>query len=385
MARKTPVPVTGEVLEWAISDAALGIPEFAERVGVTETQVKRWIAEEERPGKSEFRRITEVLKRPSAFFLLPEPPKAQTTADDFRSAPGLEEHALTNTEAREIRSALRIQEITSWALQELDREPIPLAHSALESSPDRVASRERNRLGVPLEEQTSWHRGSASFKRWKRILEDRGFLVFQLPLGQDGSRGFSIWDDYAPVISVNSAYNFTARVFTLFHEYAHLLLREDGVCYTYNFENQVERWCEQFAASFLLPREEVLRYLEEELGWTDDEPISEFSQVKDIAYHFRVSLRATAVRLIHLDAANQQLYNHIAQVAGSEFPDRSEGGPGWRRHERNLHRFGSVAPRALLEAVDADQLSLHEFVEALDISTSHLDEVRAALESAGGE
>jgi len=53
---------------------------------------------------------------------------------------------------------------------------------------------------------------------WRGVLEARGVLVLQLSIGKGNVRGFSAWDDHAPIVAVNTSYHPTARIFTLFHE-----------------------------------------------------------------------------------------------------------------------------------------------------------------------
>lgn len=63
-----------------------------------------------------------------------------------------------------------------------------------------------------------------------------------------------------PTIVVNSAEADQAKSFTIFHEYAHLLLRSAALCL--EFQQNVdradtERFCNRFAASFLMPEDAV--------------------------------------------------------------------------------------------------------------------------------
>src|SRR5437762_336975 len=44
-----------------------------------------------------------------------------------------------------------------------------------------------------------WRNESQAFQGWRDVLERSGVLVFVLPLGKDSCRGFSLWDDHAPL------------------------------------------------------------------------------------------------------------------------------------------------------------------------------------------
>ncbi len=91
---------------------------------------------------------------------------------------------------------------------------------------------------------------------------------------RDSARGFSLWDDDAPLIAVNSAWNPAARVYTLFHEYGHLLSRTSSVCLERvgvkisRPTDPAERWCKEFAAAALLPWSGVSKVLKDRFEWS---------------------------------------------------------------------------------------------------------------------
>ena len=58
-----------------------------------------------------------------------------------------------------------------------------------------------------------------------------------------------------PVVVVNQREVDQAKIFTLFHEYAHLILRRQGICLEREDVDKraIESWCNEFAAMFLVP------------------------------------------------------------------------------------------------------------------------------------
>ena len=71
-------------------------------------------------------------------------------------------------------------------------------------------------------QQFAWPSSAIAFDHWRRALEDAGHVVLLVSIGKASCRGFSAWDPRAPVIAVNTAWNEEARIYTLFHEFAHL-------------------------------------------------------------------------------------------------------------------------------------------------------------------
>ena len=69
-------------------------------------------------------------------------------------------------------------------------------------------------------------------------------------------RGLSLADDVVPFIVINEYDSHAAWSFTLLHELVHLLLGQTGVGAAWD-DTQVERFCDDVAGDFLLPRDEV--------------------------------------------------------------------------------------------------------------------------------
>lgn len=104
-------------------------------------------------------------------------------------------------------------------------------------------------------------------------------------------RGFALSDSYAPVIFVNGNDSVGAQLFTIAHELAHLWLgasaisAPDGVA---DPAHAIERWCNEVAAEFLVPLDEMVRLL------GDGDPIASLERV---GRHFKVSDQVILRRL----------------------------------------------------------------------------------------
>lgn len=382
------IPITGTVLRWAIAEAGFTEEELASRLKVDPGTVRRWETGPETPNTTQFRGLVQALRRPSAIFFLPEPPQRTSIQAQFRGAPGVAQRALKPEEARWLRKARWLQQTASWLVQELGEEPPDMSSWRTTHDVEATAITERSKLGISVSVQRGWLDASTALKQWRTRLESLGILVFQLRLGRESCRGFSLWDDLAPVIAINSAYNEAARIYTLFHEYSHLLLRTDAICVAPfrwvgpGQDEDPERWCERFAAALLLPRGDLLDYLALAFGWRYGTFIRAFDQVINIARHYKVSLRAAALRLVELGAAEYSLYQEVnerAQVAETE--KRGGGGRGLQRHEVRVQELGKRLPRILLDGLNKDILGLHDVLENIDVSTSHLADLESLVTS----
>ena len=156
--------------------------------------------------------------------------------------------------------------------------------------PMLVAARERKRFGVSVEEQQKWQQGTGQATReWRKRIEDHGVFTYMISMPPEVS-GFSMFRDGVAAICVNDGQSTNGRkIFTMFHEYCHLLLRSAGVS-DENSTNDVERYCNEFAASFLVPKDSLAQSVN---GLTE---VSD-ADVKRLAGRFRVSNSAMALRL----------------------------------------------------------------------------------------
>src|SRR5262245_33950044 len=80
MARKgNTVPITPSVLEWAMAEAGVTVDALAAKTKVPAGEVREWLADEQKPTLTQFRRLASALSRIPSVFLLPGPPPPQWT------------------------------------------------------------------------------------------------------------------------------------------------------------------------------------------------------------------------------------------------------------------------------------------------------------------
>ncbi len=378
------VPITAQVLAWAREEAGLTQNELADRANLDVEELKVWEAAESHPTKGQFNRLINVLKRPSALFFLPKPPVQAAMPTSLRSAPALGNHKLGPEEARQIRWARRLQELTSWVLRDQSSPIVDLSQYRPSQDPVSIAAFERSQSGISTDEQLAWANASEAFRVWREHLEEQGILVMQLTMGKNNIRGFGAWDDYAPLVAVNTAYHPTARTFTLFHEVAHLLTRTDAACQRFVAPDQqngsIERWCERFAASYLLP-EDILKVIAGECGATTSMRTADPDTARRIANRFSVSTRATAIRLQEVGLAEPTLYSSVeAQLSGRDWNDSGGGrGGGQTAPKKRIGQLGTRLPNALVDAENRGRLTTRDIADYLQLKTGQLEDLKGLL------
>jgi Zn-dependent peptidase ImmA (M78 family) len=262
-----------------------------------------------------------------------------------------------------------------------------------QASAESVAREQRAAFGITVRQQLGWKTSSEAFRQWREALEARRILVFQGDFPREEAQGFSLSDSepYSIVVTQKKEEPFTARCFTLFHEYAHLLLREGGVCLTAEAPPsdgsnvaKTEYWCQRFAEAFLVDAD-ALRDRPETEAVLRRGPGYE-QALQRLAFAFKVSQHVLLFRLWHLDLMPQrrfwQEYNRVREEAAEAVrrrEKRKEGGGGPPPAQRAVQERGRLFTRIVLDALEREMLSDAEVIEYLGVRPKHLETVRRAV------
>src|SRR5262245_46679177 len=255
MAKQVKALVKPAVLKWARESLNLALPDAAKKIGVKASKLIDWETGTARPTIGQLRKAARVYKRPLAVFFLSDPPRDFDALRDFRRLPDPTQATPSPQLNLEIRRAQMRRETALELAAGLGIDPyrIQTIRSDLSDS-DRLAAQARQILGVTLEEQCGWRGPYDALHGWVGALERVAILVFQtgaVPLEE--VRGFSISADVYPVIVINAKDSPRGRVFTLIHEFTHLLLNRGGLCDLHTTrrgnsqEEEIEVFCNQVA------------------------------------------------------------------------------------------------------------------------------------------
>ncbi len=383
MARGKKIPITPTVLGWAIQESGYEPAEVAAAAGVDRGTLAAWLAKSDlRPSLTQFRRLASFLKRPEAVFFLPRPPPLHLPEVQFRSPSGVKHRPPSPEERLHIREAARLQRGLAWVLEELGERPQAMQRIALLRNPEEAATAARREIGVAVEQQLDWSSASAAQHGWRAALERRGVFVLFLPMGEESVQGFSLADEQAPLIAVNTHWNAQARCYTMLHEYAHLLTRTSSLCAkdwprSAKDGDRTERWCEEFAAAFLLPWPAVEQRLSDRFHWRPGATIASLDAARYVANQFHVSLPAAVLRLVLKEVAGWGLFRSIPAHAERKPRGGPPGEGGRRRPQRRLDEFGAQTARTFLRGMQRDVITRDDALRYLDVADRDLEELQA--------
>ncbi|MFD5326107.1 ImmA/IrrE family metallo-endopeptidase [Streptomyces sp. NPDC127092] len=344
-------PINPDVLVWAMKQAGISRTQLAGDLGADPTTVNSWMTGDETPGLTQLRLIAKSLRRPTSLFFSPNVPTQQPLQAAFRKPFGSHgTRTLTSEERAELRLAERRQKIAVWAAERVE-EHHPVTLPARQGTPEATAKSAQHWLHWNVDIQVKSSKPAIT-KMVRRSLEDQGIMVLQLSLNSDACRGFSLRSETVPLIAYNSSQVAAARTFTILHELGHLISHEQAVCD--KPEDSEERWCDRFAAAFLIPEKHLREYIAKYLKVTRIEN-EDFDSVRRISNRYGASFQCVALRLIHLGLAPQSLYRAISS-GSPEVDSPGFGGEPQTTHLVRMREYGVTYPRLLLAARERGKL-----------------------------
>jgi Zn-dependent peptidase ImmA (M78 family) len=386
------------VLRWARESIGLTEVAASRKIGnIPDDRVQAWEAGEVRPTIAQLRRAAEVYKRPLAVFFLSQPPRDFDTLRDFRRVQGTPAGQWSPALHADYRRA-HDQRDAAIELAELDENPPPTNWriQPLPGSDAQIAATARTRLLEigPLALPISGDKPYEHLNAWVAALEAAGVLVMATAGGRvpvNEMRAFSLYFDVLPVIVVNGADGPRGRLFSLLHEYAHLLLHTEGLCDTVTDrravteDRRLEARCNALAAEMLMPADLVLRqelvrrHVEDRTPW-------EYEALRAAASPFGASAEAFLRRLVTLGLVSDRYYaekreEFLAAYERDAQRERSSGGDWYRNTVRDL---GKGYVRLVADAYRRRVIDSYTAATYLNVKASQIDRLAstAALRSA---
>lgn len=257
-----------EVFRWARESAGLELEGAARAIGIVPTSLIAIEQGAKEPSRTTLSNMAKVYRRSLLTFYLPAPPRKGDRGEDFRTVAAnrtVEADVDVDTLVRD----LRARQSLVRAVLEDDEDVQPLAFVGSASMNDGVPALVKSieqMLGVTRAQYRAQKDVGSAFALLRERVEHAG--VFVLLTGNLGShhsaipveafRGFAIADRVAPFIVINDGDAKAAWSFTLLHELAHLWLGATGVSGGGAPEMKIERFCNDVAGEFLLPRTDVM-------------------------------------------------------------------------------------------------------------------------------
>jgi Zn-dependent peptidase ImmA (M78 family) len=386
--KKDLIPFNPDVLRWAREWRGRSIDEVAAKLKQPVEKIQEW--EDRKSGSvptvTQARTLADFYERQFLEFFRETPPpikEPELIPDLRRPSDAKKLNAEQERDLKSIQMWAEAQRDNALDLySEIGEEPPQLPkefHSSIDKNVDAVADKVREVLRFNVAEQVGLK--SKDKYRLPTILRKKfsvaGVLTFKRSeLKKLSIRGICIFADPLPIIIFGNE-SPAAQAFTLSHELAHIILGGSGIIGPMRKNSSpTEKWCDQFAASFLMPKSAV----REVVGPMPNVPASEISddELSKYSRHFSVSEQAMLIRLVHLGYVRESFYWNVKK---SKFDHVEENFKQFGRGEyygtRYRNTLGDLYTGLVLEAWNSDRITNHNAAEFMGIKNlSHLYDIR---------
>lgn len=344
--------VKPEMLRWARERARKEPTELRRRF----PRLDEWERGTASPTLKQLEAYAKAVWVPVGYLFLSEPPDETVPLPDFRSG-----HARAGPPSPNLLDTIYVSQARQQWYRDYAREARQAPREFVGSTTiaddiESTAANIRNHVGFDLDVRRRCSTWTEALRQFIQQVDELGILIMVSGVVRNNThrkldpgefRGFTLADDFAPLIFVNGADSRAAQMFTLAHELAHVWLGRSALSDPdpgEGADTDVERWCNQVAAETLVPMAVLRRYLRPEA-----EPSAE---MRRIARRFKVSTLVALRRMFEADAIAYPEFRreYEAEVARVADLPKGTGGDFYRTQPvRASRRFVTAVVESTLE------------------------------------
>jgi Zn-dependent peptidase ImmA (M78 family)/DNA-binding XRE family transcriptional regulator len=378
MAKSLSVDVVPEVLKWLRTSAGWEIEDVSKKLGTSPEAVKNLESGKRNPTLRQLHVLSEVYKRPLASFFLSKPKQEKPMPKDYRLMPnriGIFDRK-TIIAIRRSRSLQNISKDLSLNISyETKRQ---MKKVMLTDDPELLASEYRKSFALDIEKQRKFRDAYKMFGYLRDVLEDRNILVFQFSMPIEDARGFALADEAPNSIVINSKDSIEARLFTLMHEFGHIILGETVIDIpeeSLAARNNIEAWCNAFSSAFLLPKEVSIDLFNQNKDY-----LTETDTLNALSRKYKVSKAVLLVQMVNLNYISRQEFESVlARYAPKEAKaeKKEKQVMGMASDQKCLSEMGNKFVSLVANNFDKEFITYNDALSFLSIKSRNFDKVLA--------
>ncbi len=365
----TRVAVSPQVLCWARERAGLGLTDLQSKF----PRLEDWESASVQPTLKQLQDFAKVTRVPYGFLFLPEPPAMNLPFADFRTVESQRPQGISPELMDTVHLMRRRQAWLREELMETEASPVSFVGTAsISNDPTTTGQEMRRVLGLVdgwAKRVPTW---TAAVGLLRQNIETHGVMAVingifdnntRRKLDVNEFRGFALSDPYAPLIFVNGADAKSAQMFTLAHELAHLWLGDAGEGLS-GFkglqpgDGEVERFCDQAAAEFLVPAAEIVTAWR---GVADSK-----APLESLAKYFKISPVVIGRRAMDLGLIEREdFFTFYHGYTQREIQKKQTGTEGGDFYNNQNYRVGRLFTSCLIRAAKEGRVS---FKDAYDLT-----------------
>lgn len=361
------VQINPGILKTARELRGYSIDEISSKLQIDADIYSQWEVTGDDIPFGKLRALSKKYKRQIAFFFLEKIPSGLQKPKDFRNL-SMRQEPLSKEILLAFRRATRYQKVM---IELYGKEYFMKKYKWLteyrekfeySSNPDKIAYWLRNKLGYFIEDQIKDKDEYETYKKWRNYFEiELGIFVFQFSMPANEVQGFNYSDMYPFCIVINSKNYFpNSRIFTLFHEFSHVLIRQSSLCIPDAVtEDQTEEYkINSFAGALLLPRDRVI-------STTDPDEIYKFSK------KYKVSSEVYLRRMKELMLITENQFFELLDIIKSRTKLKTGGGFFTSQLKKSINERGNLFCDIVISAAKNGIMSYDRAADILGIKVNH--------------
>jgi Zn-dependent peptidase ImmA (M78 family) len=371
------VEIEPEVFNWLVESSGWSKEEIAKRLKTSSQVIDKFLEGSKKPTFRQLEELSKVFKRPVATFLLSKPIQEKPKPKDYRMLPS----RLNKFDKKTIlvmRKARKLQEISKELSGNIAYDTkSKIKKVKITDKSENIAKRYRELFELSEDKQRKFKSPYELFNYLRDILEENNIFVFQFSMPVDDARGFVFADEYPYTIVVNTADSIEARIFSLMHEFGHILLGESVIDLpeaTASYKDNIEKWCNEFSSFFLLPRDIAKSNFSEYKN-----NLIESTILKKLSNRFKVSKAMLLLNMKKLNFISEEQYNYkinqFVKESKKEKTDDKKSGGGIPSEVRCLSEVGNKFVSLVANNYDKNHITYTDALSYLSIKSRNFDKV----------
>lgn len=237
-----------------------------------------------------------------------------------------------------------------------------------------IAGKVRKFLSVSLAAQLAVKDEYEALRLWAEAIQNKGVYISQRRLRDETIRAFSLTRNNHALMVVDTGDTPYARIFSILHEYCHVLLKNTGIC-DLDEHSTTERFCNEFSAEVLLPMDLIDQELRG-LSFTNNLEEDE-ETIRTLSNHFRVSQAVLLIRLNGIGLVSDSLYSKLETRRRNK--TRGRKGSGGDFYRTKINAVGKKYAQNVFSALSEGSINRSDASVLLGVGEHLVDRFKSEL------
>jgi len=360
------IKINPEIIKWVIKTMNIPEDEIIKKLKINKNILNSWLTNKDKPTYVQLQKFSKLAGMSPLIFLYDKIPDEEPDKI-FRNYNSQNKKSYKTLKA--IKHIEFLQNIAGELYDNLNKsKEADIEKYNIKYKPEDLAEIERQKFSN-FSDQKKFKNKYETLNKFRNEIENNNIIVMQFPFSD--IRGFSLINKKPYFIVLNSKDNPESRLFTLFHEYAHLLLRESELNnYYININNEIERWCDNFASYFLITDDIINDYYNKSNGSIDE-------IANKISNQYKLSYSMIFYRFYKLGYIRESEYREYIEtsknIENNKNIDNKNGGGNYIIKIK--HNYGNKFINLVFENYENNEITLNDALTYLNIKLSSMDKL----------